>query len=178
MEERWVSSHRSSVFLLLCAVPPAGVAAHIARVRSHVDRAQSFPLTREDETAFVVRAERGGDPRTVTAFGGCGAAAAAPPSRSSSDWLALTWEAFWPFMSAPDILQMRVTFHEFSDTKKYGLHGELFSFLLRRETSPMEAARPRHEHLMFFSFSRPEGLLLPAGKDPLSQDAIGGIPWL
>ena len=48
------------------------------------------------------------------------------------------WEALWPFMSACDILQMRVTSKEVNDTKKYGPCGELFFFLMRRETFPKQ----------------------------------------
>ena len=48
------------------------------------------------------------------------------------------WEALWPFMSACDILQMRVTSKEVNDTKEYGLCGELLFFLMRRETVPKQ----------------------------------------
>ena len=49
-------------------------------------------------------------------------------------------------MSAPDILQMRVTSKYLDDKKKKGPDGEhfLFSFLMRRETIPREAVPPAH----------------------------------
>ena len=68
-------------------------------------------------------------------------------------------EALWPFMSACDILQMRVTSKEATDTQKYGPCGELFFFLMRQETFPMEAVWPRHVSTERPFFLRPSGRL-------------------
>ena len=42
-------------------------------------------------------------------------------------------------MNARDIVQMRVVSKEFDDTQRYGPCGDLFFFLLRRETEPTDA---------------------------------------
>ena len=68
----------------------------------------------------------------------------------------LVWEALWSCLSAFDILQNRVTVKEFNDARKYGPHAELYFSLL----------------------TRPEGLLLPTGNDPLSQGALGVSSWI
>ena len=61
---------------------------------------------------------------------------------------------------------------------QYGLYGELFFFLMRRETFPTEAVRPRHVSTeCLFSFVRPEDVRHPAGNDPLNQEALEGLPW-
>ena len=56
---------------------------------------------------------------------------------------------------------------------QYELFGELFFFLMRRETFPTEAVRPRHVSTeCLFSFVRPEDVRHPAGNDPLNQEAL------
>ena len=60
-------------------------------------------------------------------------------------------------MCALDVLQMRVTAEEFNDTKKCGPYGELFFFLMCRETDPIEAVPFRHVST--------------------GQGALGGFPW-
>ena len=69
----------------------------------------------------------------------------------------------------------------FNDAKKYGPHAELYFFLprnMRCETDPIESGHVSIESLMFtFPFAQPEGLLLPAGDDPLSWGELGGLSW-
>ena len=67
--------------------------------------------------------------------------------------MGLAWEAIWPFTCASDILHRRATAKELNATKKCGPCGEVFFFLMRRETDTVEAAPHRHastECLFFF----------------------------
>ena len=64
-------------------------------------------------------------------------------------------KALWPFVCAPDTLQMRATAKEFNDTRKYEPRGEPFLFLMRREPDPTEAVPPRHVSTKVFFFAQP-----------------------
>ena len=66
----------------------------------------------------------------------------------------------------------------FNDAKKFGPHAELYFFLprnMRCETDPIESG---HVSSPMFTvpFAQPEGLLLPARNEPVSQGALGGLP--
>ena len=79
-------------------------------------------------------------------------------------------------MNARDIVQMRVVSKEFDDTQRYGPCGDLFFFLLRRETEPIDAIPTlTDEHVSterFFSHVQPEGVFLPERNDPLCQGSL------
>ena len=82
------------------------------------------------------------------------------------------WEALWLCMCALDVLQMRVTEEEFNYAKMYGLHAELFFFILRRGTDPIE---PRH--VSTASLFSPPSFAQPEGLPPARNDALGGSSW-
>ena len=72
-------------------------------------------------------------------------------------------------MSAYEIFQMRVTSTEFNDTKKDGPHGELFFFLMRRETIPIEAVRHKHVSTECLFSLHPAGRLASSRKQCPSE---------
>ena len=51
------------------------------------------------------------------------------------------WEALWPPLCVPEVLQMRVTAQAWTDAGKYEPYCELFFFLMRRE--PDDETRQR-----------------------------------
>ena len=55
-----------------------------------------------------------------------------------------SWEAVWPFLNDPEILQMCATAQEFNDATEYGPYFELFFFLMHRETDSTKPIADRH----------------------------------
>ena len=50
------------------------------------------------------------------------------------------WEALWPHLCVPDILQMHVAAKNWNDAGRFGPFCELFFFLMRHELGDGEAA--------------------------------------
>ena len=48
------------------------------------------------------------------------------------------WEALWPYMCVPQILQMRVASHNWNNASKYGPYCELFFYLMKHEQTDGE----------------------------------------
>ena len=80
-----------------------------------------------------------------------------------------------------EVTRVRVTAKDFHDAKKCGPHADICFFLLRnmrRGTDPMEPGHVSTDSpIQAFPLARLADVRLLAGNDPLSQEALGGLPW-
>ena len=92
-----------------------------------------------------------------------------------------TFMAVWSHMNPVEVTGVRATAKEFNDAKKCGPHAQLLSFPLRhmrREIEPIEPEHASIESPIFaFPFTRLADVRLLAGNDPLSPEALEGLPW-
>ena len=64
----------------------------------------------------------------------------------TSDWvvsdlmLPLWEEVRWPFLDAWDSVRLRITSTQWNVSRRYGLYGELFFFILKKETMVLDPA--------------------------------------